>query len=154
MVETTHGRLSFAGTLNRIEALEATLAKMFEPAVGWEWWGKPSDGVRGSRAGTHVLTLSRPSSVDESVWERYLAVYVNQGGGDGDSRRECRPVAYDREGRRYELADGDGGSTRDGDSGGWVEAQLFELDPTVLRNDDVAFLGIEAKQETRADDDA
>jgi len=74
-----------------------------------------------------------------------VAVYIAQGGGEGYTKRELRPVCYGRDGERHALSSGCGGSGKGAGFSG------FHVEPDALHIDAVAFLGIEVKVSGGAD---
>jgi len=146
-------RQPFRKTLTELEAAREELNRMFEPAHGWEWLREPTrEGASGvgmtDGVVLHRMELAGHSGRDGEVGPSRLAVVAAQAGSDARPRREFRPVAYDREGTRRILR-----PVRSASSGpepnveGWTASSLYTLNPDDLAADDVAFVGVEVREQ-------
>jgi hypothetical protein len=147
---------SFGDNLTELERLRQELKGMFVPGPGWDWHMSPREfHIQSVQApsGTVVqgMLLAGRRGSNGLASEPRLGISIAQGGADRSQQREYRPVAYAKDGSRQALRAGMSASSWD-DSGQWVGANLFVLEPDVLSPDAVAFLGVEVRQPTDADD--
>jgi hypothetical protein len=146
---------SFSDALSELEGAREDMNGMLHPAPGWEWAQKPRRGrstcVATGSIVTNTLRIAGVPGPDGALGAAGLAVTIAQGGANAMRCRQCRPVAYDRDGRRYLFEGGSSGSMSSGESGAddfWVRGGAHLLHAHVLREEDIAFLGIEIEAKT------
>ncbi len=143
---------SFSDNLTELEALREDLESMLAPEPGWEWAQRPRRGKSSMSASGGVvvnrLQVVGAPDADGAPTEPGLAITIAQGGAADRRARQCRPVAYDRDGNRYLFKGGSSGSMSSSDEDYSVSGAAHYLHADVLREQDIAFLGIEVKAET------
>ncbi|QDV37527.1 sigma-70 family RNA polymerase sigma factor [Tautonia plasticadhaerens] len=142
--EFTHDdqRGPFLKTLKRVSPDPRPVTPLFATAPGGSWAihpddpGGATDKLTSTIGGVVLLTEDSP---DGSL-QVTLAHPVDPGAGP---RPEYRAVAFDEDRRRYLLEPtlgGTGGSARGGVR---VSLQRFRMDPEVLPEEEIAYLGVE-----------
>ncbi len=149
-------RQAFSDALDELETARADLEGMLDPAPGWEWAHEPRRN-RGSCAAAggvvaNTLRTAGREGPDGVPGPAGLAITIAQGGSRSTCARKCRPVAYDRDGRRYVFQGGSSCSIGSNEEDYWVSGGSHRLHGDVLREEDIAFLGIEI-EERKADAD-